>query len=662
MAEIKKASTKAVKDSNGLDKKTLFVRQIPLEATSEELSDFFSQFAPIRHAVVVTNDEGSRGFGFVNFASDEDSSAALASSRKVTFKGQRLRVDVAKRRERQEKKSGGPSGANLSGPVSEEKKRCRLIIRNLPWSVRDPEVLKKHFQRYGTVVDSTIPRKPGGKMSGFGFVQMKKPSAAEAALEKSKTFKLDGREVTVDFAVQKSQWVTKEVKNEEKAEDEAEEEDEEDSDEDEEAEDEDEENEEEENSSEAKEVEGEEKTGQSEVKIPIKRPNKEQPFTVFLRNLPYDATKETLKEHFERFGPVKYALPVIDADSGLAKGTGFVAFTNEKLYNECLANAPDIASKSGSVLLPDDVPVDYVYEGRILSITPAVNRERAGELKDKNFEDRAKVLGREQGKQDRRNVFLLNEGRVTSTSKAAESLSKTELEIREKSYQQRIEQLNKNPSLHLSLTRLAVRNLPRTMGEKSFKALGRKAVVEFAKEVKHEMRQPLSKEEAIRSTKNKKDNSLEDPNSKKSKKKGVVRQAKVLVEVNSGGNTGRSKGYGFLEFRDHKSALMALRYLNCHEVTREEILEGLTEDEQKYIKFDDKNKRRLVVEFAIENAEVVKRRRDKIKTARDLAEVKKQPESEQGSGKAVKKSEKKFDHKRKRAESEFKVSKRSKPY
>lgn len=329
-------------------------------------------------------------------------------------------------------------------------------------------------------------------------------------------------------------------------------------------------------------------------------------------------------------------MPVTDKETGLARGTGFVAFKNESSYKTCLDNAPDTSNSSASLLLSDDVPAAYVFDGRILSITPAVDRERAGYLKDKNSERRAQILGKEVGHQDKRNLFLLNEGRIAPNSKLAEVLSKADLEIREKSYKLRIDQLNKNPSLHLSLTRLAVRNLPRTMTEKSFKALGRKAVVEFAKEASQEIRQPLSKEEIVRSSKHKQNNSLEDPDSKKSKKKGVVRQAKILVEVSAAGTAGRSKGYGFLEFRDHKSALMALRYLNCHEVTKEEVLEGLTDEEKKFVKFDSANKRRLIVEFAIEHAKVVQRRKEKVKQARDLSTIKRsarEDDKEEGDNK-----------------------------
>lgn len=160
------------------------------------------------------------------------------------------------------------------------------------------------------------------------------------------------------------------------------------------------------------------------------------------------------------------------------------------------------------------------------------------------------------------------------------------------------------------------------MNEKALKALGRKAIVQFATEVKEEKRLSLSKEELTRSVKHKHDTGefqkADDKDKKrKTKQSGVVKQAKVIMEVKGSGEIGRSRGYGFIEFRDHKCALMGLRWLNAHEVSILEILEGLTDDEKKVAEFEGLSKRKLIAEFAIENAQVMKRRRDKVFQSRN---------------------------------------------
>ncbi|CAX44674.1 nucleolar protein Nop4, putative [Candida dubliniensis CD36] len=636
--DVKQDSGKNQDD--GLDHKTLFIRSIPFDATSEELSEYFSQFVPVKHAVIVTDNEGkSRGFGFVSFTLDEDCLTALVESRKTKFKDRLLRVDVAKRRDRKQQEGSDRQEKAPVAPI--EKRRARLIIRNLPWSCKKPDELKKIFSKYGAVFDAYIPKKKGGQMCGFAFVIMKKKSAAEKAVEGCQGLKINGREVAVDFAVEKSKWEQMKEEEEEEDDDESDEEEEEadstnkdDNDQNEEEEGDDDESDNDDASSDFdelnevnsdKELDGsdeeiEEPEKKEESSHPKKKSNRQEPFSIFIRNIPYDADAESLKEHFSTFGSVKYALPVVDKETGLSKGSAFVAFAKEDAYLDCLENAPTVASTS--MLIADDVSPAYVYQGRILSIASAVDRDSASKLADRNLLKRKEALGKAPGEKDRRNLFLLNEGRITENSKLAQYISKTDLELREKSYKLRTQQLKKNPTLHLSLTRLAIRNLPRAMNAKALKALGRKAVVQFATEVKENKRQPLSKEEVNRSVKFKQsinggEVEEEIAKSKNSKHKGVVKQAKVIMEVKGSGETGRSRGYGFIEFRDHKAALMGLRWLNAHEVSIPEILEGLTEEEKKLAELEGLNKRRLIVEFAIENAQVVKRRREKEMIARN---------------------------------------------
>lgn len=644
MSEVIKESTpqgstktQSVKNENGLDMQTLFVRSIPTEVTDEELTNYFSNFAPLKHAVIVKDaDKKSRGFGFVSFAAEDDTKEALSQARKTKLNGRLLRVDIAKRRERSKKGEAGAEDVkkserrpNFIGDKNEGDEEIfdeesllrgkpKLIIRNMPWSCRDSNKLVKIFGRFGNVVEATIPRKRDGKLCGFAFVTMKKLSNCRLALEGTKDLKIDGRSVAVDFAVQKNKWEGYQKNQEEEN---PEEEDE----------------SEEESSAEKKpkidtaskdiELDSDEELSEEEdegEEKQFKKPsnsqnNRRDNYSIFVRNIPYDATSESLVDHFSKFGAVSYALPVIDKETGLAKGTAFVAFQDAMTYDYCVKHAP--AAGTTSLLIGDDVSPEYVYEGRVLSVSPTLQREDANKMAEHNASKRKEILGKAPGERDRRNLYLLNEGKVVEGSKLADLLTQTDMEIRDKSYALRVDQLKKNPSLHLSMTRLAIRNLPRAMTDKTLKALARQAVVAFATQVSNSERHPLSKEEIIRSTKEKyKFMSDEDiaQQKKRDKKHGIVKQAKVIMEV-KGSHVGRSRGYGFVEFKDHKTALMGLRWLNVHQVTKEEILEGLTEDEKKSITPDSLKGRRLCVEFAIENANVVKRRRDNIQNSRDSA-------------------------------------------
>lgn len=605
-------AAKANIDPANPSKTELFVRSIPFTVTSSELSDFFSEIAPVKHAVVVTDPEGqSRGFGFVSFAESDDATKALTECRKLKLQDRLLKIDFAKPRVRGEEKEKPAIHKNKEEPL--EKRRPRLIVRNLPWSIREPKQLEKIFAKYGNVTEVVIPRANGGKMTGFAFVTMRKKSHADLAIAGTKNLKISGREVAVDFAIEKSKWLnnSKQAPAYDDSDSDGEEKtlsDLEDSD------------------GSDKEDDDDDEEEMKDLETQNFAPAAERlrgaptSFTVFVRNVPYDATAESLQEHFEQFGEVQYALPVMDKALNQPKGTAFVAFKTEEDRDECANNAP--ATATTSLLIPDDIDSRYVFEGRILAVSKAVERETASKLATASANERNKLLGKAPDEKDKRNLFLLNEGRITANSKLAEKISEAELEIRQKSYDLRKQQLNKNPTLHLSLTRLAIRNLPRSMNEKALKALGRKAVVEFATEVAEKKRQPLTKEEVIRSTKAMNAFGVKS-------KHGVVRQSKIIMEQKGTGSLGRSRGYGFLEFRDHKAALMGLRWLNAHAVTAQESMEGATDEEKKNIDLSDFKKRRLVVEFAIENAQVVKRRRDGIMKSRATGSKRKHSEEDE---------------------------------
>jgi nucleolar protein 4 len=219
-----------------------------------------------------------------------------------------------------------------------------------------------------------------------------------------------------------------------------------------------------------------------------------------------------------------------------------------------------------------------MLEGRTLSIAVALNREDA---------EARRSEGEKKRQTDSRNLYLLREGHREASG--------TEGAIRKESVSQRKALLDKNPSLHLSLTRLAVRNVPRSVDAKRLKELARQAVVEFGTEVKAGKRAPLTQQEKHR------DNVQE--------KGGIVRQAKIVLEKDGS----RSRGYGFIEYKSHRLALMGLRWLNGRS-------------------FEGKS---LIVEFAIENVAVVKRREDKETMMRQRATRNKQRRQEESEAEAM---------------------------
>ncbi|KAG4304455.1 hypothetical protein PORY_002165 [Pneumocystis oryctolagi] len=557
---------------------SIFVRKVPFHVSSASFSSFFSEIAPVKHAMIVTDSEmkTSKGYGFVSFSTHADAKKAICELKKRSLDGHFLKAEFAKRRHRNDKKDTLKEHKEAEG-VSKKLLRPFLIVRNLPWSVRkkdDAFFLK--FRKYGKVINVIIPRKKGGKMSGFAFVHMKKMSAAENAIKNINGVELNGRQVAVDWALSQDEWksfLEKEKKNhedtsfhsepsllEEKdiiscagSENEI-------------------------NSQDLSIIE--EKQGISDV------PNDDNEKTLFVKNLSSETTNNILFSHFRQFGSLKYARVVIDSFTGKAKGTAFVCFHNKadmenclKMYQNILQQS-DLVSKKSSILVQNEMINDnakkFILDGHLLSVFPSLHKKNISEVENSNRKEGKYILKKNF---DKRNLFLLNEGYIDSKSPLFNLLSETELSMRNQSLTQRKKLLEKNPSLYISLTRLAVRNIPKDISDKELKALAREACVNFAKEVRENKRMPLTREEKLR-----------DGNPKKGKK-GIVRQAKILQEKN-----GEKRGCGFIEYVGHRWALMGLRWLNGRKISS---------------KKNENIKKSLIVEFALENINVVNRRKER---------------------------------------------------
>lgn len=654
-------------ETNPPAKRSLFVRSLPPTATSESLIQLFSQNYPIKHATVVLDPTTklSKGYGFVTFTEADDAQRAKDEFDGHMFYDRKLKVEIAEPRNRESDTIGAMRKKKRSSLVSqalaakkarvemlaEAKTPPKLIIRNLPWSIKSSDQLAALFLRFGKVKHAILPKVKKDMQAGFGFVVMRGRKNAERALAAVNGQSVDGRTLAVDWAVEKDIWEKQKTAGDES------------------------EGENAENASDdirgasidSQRIEGfggghtsfntdddvanfmkdrfeslEEEEGNEagedehdlerggegdgdiqdeedlDDKLQESHDNKNFPritdnsSTLFIRNLPFTALDSDLKEHFMQFGPVRYARVVMDRDTDRPKGTGFVCFYNVEDADSCFKGAPryqptgkNTARKVDRAATPvkhsileneaADVSGMYTMQGRILQVVRAVDRDKAVELTEK-----AKSF-RNHRDEDKRRLYLLPEGTIAAGTPLYAMLAPSEIKMREDSAAQRKKLIQNNPNLHLSLTRLSIRNVPRNITSKDLKALAREAVVSFARDVKNGTRAQLSKEEEARGG----DEMREAERQRKAKGKGIVKQSKIVFEGREGtkvsekSGAGRSRGYGFIEYSSHRWALMGLRWLNGHTVQS-----------------DTGKKQRLIVEFAIENAQVVSRRKEREEKAR----------------------------------------------
>ena len=85
------------------------------------------------------------------------------------------------------------------------KSQTKIFVANLPWSLRGKD-LKEIFSEFGEVVYAkVILDRETGRSKGFGFVEFADPEAAKKAVEEMQGAEINGREIKIDFAVEKPQ-------------------------------------------------------------------------------------------------------------------------------------------------------------------------------------------------------------------------------------------------------------------------------------------------------------------------------------------------------------------------------------------------------------------------------------------------------------------------
>ncbi|KAG8684723.1 RNA recognition motif-containing protein, partial [Ceratobasidium sp. 423] len=332
----------------------------------------------------------------IKFSSPAEASAAVSKLHNHVFKGFRLSATIKKRVDKlvTGRKSGAPSRSS------------RLIIRNLPWHVTERD-LHELFAPYGPIFSITLPTtqsdepesKPG-RHRGFAFVWMLSHADAEHALKgvngrtvgaqkkQKKTRRereeaarekaaarlramkgeepegnedseeeekgdhadeplKEGRVVAVDWALSKSKWeetVSQRQDEEMEIDGQGEEEEEEEEG----GEEEGDKSRSEAGSSEEEVSEGSDEESEEELHERPQLPNTDVGTTLFVRNVPFEATEDDMRTLFRAFGPLRYARITMDHETGRSRGTGFVCFWKKEDADAAIEEAEAMARELGT--------------------------------------------------------------------------------------------------------------------------------------------------------------------------------------------------------------------------------------------------------------------------------------------------------------------------
>lgn len=268
----------------------IFVKNLDPNIDSRNLYDTFSIFGHILSCKVSTDAQGgSRGYGFVQYESEDAAKQAIERVNGMLIGGRKVFVGHFLKRDRWEQNA--------------EAGDCSVYLRNVPSDWDDVQV-QELFAPFGEITSSLVMN-DGRSERRYGFINFKEPESAAKAIEA-----LHGKDL-------------RSPEQQEAAREEAEEKDGQD---------------EEQGDGAAKQERlpsyclfvGRSKS-RSERELEVKqrqeaRQGRFEGIKLYVRNLPADMTDGRLKALFEEFGPVTDVKAVLDRETGACKGFGFVRF------------------------------------------------------------------------------------------------------------------------------------------------------------------------------------------------------------------------------------------------------------------------------------------------------------------------------------------------
>ncbi|XP_047231174.1 nucleolin isoform X1 [Girardinichthys multiradiatus] len=187
-AETKKETPLAKKAKSDGEGFSLFVGNLNSNKDFEEIKESLRKFFT-KNNVEVTDVRlgGSKKFGYVDFATEEDLNKALELNGKKVM-GQEVKLDKARSKEN-------------SQEGKKERDARTLFVKNLPYSATTDD-LKELFE---SAVDVRLPQGQSGSNRGIAYIEFKTEAEAEKMLEEAQGAELQGRSIMVDYVGDKSQ-------------------------------------------------------------------------------------------------------------------------------------------------------------------------------------------------------------------------------------------------------------------------------------------------------------------------------------------------------------------------------------------------------------------------------------------------------------------------
>ncbi|TFY55900.1 hypothetical protein EVJ58_g7962 [Rhodofomes roseus] len=177
--------------------KAIFVGRLSWNVDNDWLAQEFAECGEVVSARVQMdrNTGKSRGFGYVNFATEEAVEAALKLNGKE-IDGRPVNVDKSVPKAPTERRE---SRAQAFGD-SQSSPSATLFVGNLSWDATE-DILWETFSEYGEVKSVRMPTdRETGKPKGFGYVEFSDVDLAKKAFEGAAGAEIAGREIRLDYS------------------------------------------------------------------------------------------------------------------------------------------------------------------------------------------------------------------------------------------------------------------------------------------------------------------------------------------------------------------------------------------------------------------------------------------------------------------------------
>lgn len=242
----------------------VFIKNLDRSIDNKALYDTFSAFGNILSCKIVSDENGSKGYGFVHFETEEAARHAIEKVNQMLLNGKKVYVGkFIPRKERMEQLG------------DKARKFTNVYIKNLHEDVDDDQ-LRGMFEPYGKIVSARVMTDVTTKSKGFGFVSFEDHEAANLAVEEMNGKEINGKMMYVGRAQKKAE---RQAELKEKFE-----------------------------------------------KIKLERMNRYQGVNLYVKNLDDNVDDERLRKEFLQFGVITSAKVMCDS-LGRSKGFGFVCFS-----------------------------------------------------------------------------------------------------------------------------------------------------------------------------------------------------------------------------------------------------------------------------------------------------------------------------------------------